>query len=157
MGSRTPAIAAVTLAVLVAGGALAVAGGSDRSRTTRLTAQIETQKLTVVDTGPTGSSPGDLVLEQDNLTRDGRRVGTAQVTCSAHTGSLVNGSAQCSGTFYLRQGRLQTQGDARSVNGSVSGAGAITGGTGRYLGVRGSYGFETTEGTTRLIRFRLVR
>jgi hypothetical protein len=157
MGSRTPAIAAVTVAVLVAGGALAVAGGSDRSRTTRLTLQIETQKLTVVDTGPTGSSPGDLVLEQDNLTRDGRPVGTAQATCTAHAGSLVSGSAQCSATFYLRQGRLQTQGDARSVNGAVSGAGAVTGGTGRYLGVRGSYEFETTEGTTRLIRFTLIR
>ena len=157
MGSRIPAVAAVTVAVLVAGGALAVAGGSDGSRTTRLTVQIETQRLTVVDTGPTGNSPGDLVLEQDNLTRDGRPVGTAQVNCTAHAGSLVNGSAQCSGTFYLRKGRLQTQGDARSVNGSVSGAGAVTGGTGRYFGVRGSYEFDTTEGTTRRIRFKLIR
>jgi hypothetical protein len=155
MGSRVSTVVAVTVAVIVSGGVVASAGDSDRSRTTRLTIQVETQRLTVVDTGPNGSSPGDMVIEADNLTRQGKRFGTAQITCIAHAGDLANGRAQCAGTFYLPKGRIQTQGDARSVNGSVSGAGAVTGGTGRYRGVRGFYAFHTTMGITRAIRFEL--
>jgi hypothetical protein len=157
MGSRVPAVAAVAVAVFVAGSALASAGDSDESDTTRLTVEIQTQKLTVVDTGPSGASPGDLVLEQDNLTRRGRPFGTAEITCVAHAGNIANGRAQCSGTFYLPKGQIEIQGDAKSVDASVSGAGAVTGGTRRYHGVSGSYAFETTTGTDRVIRFELTR
>jgi hypothetical protein len=157
MGSRVLFVVAVAVVALISGGVVASAGDSGRSSTTSLTLQIETQKLTVVDTGPTGASPGDMVLEADNLTREGRPVGTAQLTCVAQVGSLANGEAQCSGTFYLAGGRLETQGDAKSVNGSVSGAGAVSGGTRRYQGVRGSYAFDTTTGITRVIRFKLTR
>lgn len=157
MRSRVLVVLAVVIAALVSGGVAAFAGGSDRSGGRSLTVQIETQKLTFVDTGPTGFSPGDMIVEEDNLTRAGNPFGTASVTCIAHEGNLVNGSAQCSGTFYLPKGRLQTQGDAKSLNGSISGAGAVTGGTGRYEGVDGAYAFDTTTGTTRVLRFELLR
>ena len=157
MGSRATALVAATAAVLVPGGAVASAAGPGKPRSTRLDLQIETQKLTVVDTGPAGSSPGDLVLEADALTRDGKPFGTAQITCVAHAGDLLNGRAECTGTYYLPHGQLETQGGATSVNGAISGAGAVTGGTRRYHGVRGSYAFRTTTGTTRAIRFKLIR
>jgi hypothetical protein len=157
MGSRVLFVVAVAVVALISGGVVASAGDSGRGSRTSLTLQIDTQKLTVVDTGPSGASPGDLVIEADNLTRDGRPVGTAQLSCVAQVGSLANGEAQCSGTFYLPGGQLETQGDARSVNGSVSGTGAVTGGTRRYQGVRGSYEFDTTTGITRVIRFKLMR
>jgi hypothetical protein len=145
------------VAVLVASGGVASGRISHKSRTTRLAVRIETQKLTFVDTGPPGSSPGDMVIEQDNLTRRGKPFGTAQVVCIAIAGSLANGRAQCSGTFYLPKGQVETQGIAKSVNGSVSGAGAVTGGTRSYRGVRGSYDFHTVAGTTRALGFSLIR
>src|SRR4051812_25026543 len=99
MGLRAPVATAVIVAVLVPSGAAAAGGKPHKSRTTRIAVQIETQRLTVVDTGPTGSSPGDMVLEGDNLTRQGKPFGTAQISCIAFAGDLANGSAECSGTF----------------------------------------------------------
>jgi hypothetical protein len=157
MGSRIPVVVTVTVAVLVSGGAVASGGDSGKSRTTRLSLQIETQELTFVDTGPAGSSPGDMVVEADNLTRRGKPFGTAQITCIAHAGDLANGRAECSGTFYLPEGQLETQQGVKSVNGSVSGAGAVTGGTGSYHGARGSFAFHTTTGTNRALQFKLIR
>jgi hypothetical protein len=157
MGARLPAVLVVSVAVLAAGAVAASAGSSGKPRTTRLTVTVHTTKLTLVDTGPTGSSPGDMVLEDDSVTRGGRSAGSAQFTCVAHSGDLANGNAQCTGTVYLAQGQIETQGDATSTNGSLSGKGAVTGGTGRYHGVRGSYTFRSTTSTDRVVRFRLVR
>ena len=156
MRRRIPVVVAVSVAVLVASGGVAFGRNSHTSRTTQLALRIETEKLTYVDTGPPGPSPGDMVIEQDNLTRRGKPFGTAQVVCIAIAGGLANGSAQCSGTFYLGKGQIETQGSAKSVNGSISGAGAVTGGTRSYLGIRGSYAFHTVKGTTRALRFSLV-
>jgi len=97
------------------------------------------------------------VIEDDDITRRGRPFGTAQITCVAHSGDLLNGKAECSGTFYLPKGQLETQGGAASVNGAISGAGAVTGGTRRYHAVRGSYSFNSTTATSRIIKFRLTR
>jgi hypothetical protein len=157
MGPRISVVVAVSVAVFGVSGGVASARNSHKSRTTQLAVGIETQKLTFVDTGPSGSSPGDMFIEQDNLTRRGKPFGTAQVICIAIAGGLANGSAQCSGTFYLPKGQVETQGSAKSVNGSISGAGAVTGGTRSYRGVRGSYVFHTVTGTTRALRFSLLR
>jgi hypothetical protein len=157
MGPRISVVVAMSVVVLGASGGVASARNFHKSRTTRLAVRIETQKLTFVDTGPPGSSPGDMVIEQDNLRRRGKPFGTAQVVCIAIAGDLANGSAQCSGTFYLPKGQVETQGSAESVNGSISGAGAVTGGTRSYRGLRGSYAFHTVTGTTRALRFHLVR
>src|SRR4051794_21647361 len=153
MDTRVPAVLVVTAAVLVAGGAPA----SAKSRTTKLTLGIETKSLAVVDVGAAGASPGDLVIEQDDVTRAGKPFGTAQITCIAHSGDLLNGRAECSGTFYLPKGQLETQGGAASTNGMISGAGAVTGGTRRYHAVRGSYSFTSTAATSRVIKIRLTR
>ena len=157
MGSQVPAVLATTVAVLSVGGASAWAAETAKPRTTKLTLGVVTKALTVVDIGPAGSSPGDLVIEDDDITRNGKPFGTAQITCVAHSGDLLNGKAECSGTFYLRTGQLETQGGAASVNGMISGAGAVTGGTRRYHAVRGSYSFKSTAATSRIIKFRLTR
>jgi len=158
MGSRVSAVLATTVAVLLIGGASAAgAAKTAKPRTTKLTLGIVTKALSVVDTGPAGPSPGDLVIEGDDLTRNGKPYGTAQITCVAHSGDLLNGTAECTGTFYLPKGQLETQGGAVSVNGAISGAGAVVGGTRRYHAVRGSYSFNTTTGADRIIKFRLVR
>lgn len=157
MGARISIVVVASVAMFGASGAVASGRNFHKSRTTQLAVRIETQKLTFVDTGPPGSSPGDMVIEQDNLTRRGKSFGTAQVVCIAIAGDLANGSAECSGTFYLPKGQVETQGSAKSVNGSVSGAGAVAGGTRSYRGVRGSYAFHTITGTTRALGFSLVR
>jgi hypothetical protein len=154
MSRRISVVVAVSVAVFVASGGVVSARNSHRSRTTQVAVRIETQKLTFVDTGSSGSSPGDMVIEQDNLRRRGKPFGKAQVICIAIAAGLANGSAQCSG--ILPKGQVETQGIAKSVNGSVSGAGAVTGGTRSYRGVRGSYVFHTLTGTTRALRFSLV-
>jgi hypothetical protein len=143
--------------VLLAGGSAAGAAKPAKVRTTKLTLGIETKALTVVDTGQPGASPGDLVIEDDDVTRGGRPYGTAQITCVVHSGDVLNGKAECTGTFYLPKGQLETQGGAASVNGAISGAGAVVGGTRRYHAVRGSYAFTTTSATSRSIRFKLAR
>src|SRR3954454_14716651 len=157
MDSRVPAVLAVTAAVLVAGGAAASAKETAKSRTTKLTLGIDTKALAVVDVGAAGASPGDLVIEDDDITRGGKTFGTAQITCVAHSGDLLNGKAECSGTFYLPKGQLETQGGATSVNRMISGAGAVTGGTRRYHAVRGSYSFTSTAATSRIIKIWLTR
>src|SRR5947209_2759330 len=149
MGPRISVVVAVSVAALVAGGGVASGRNAHKSRTTQLTVRIETQKLTFVETGAPGPSPGDMVIEQDNLTQRGKAFGTAQVVCTAIAGGLATGSAQCAGTFFLPKGQVETEGMAKSVKGSVSGAGAVTGGTRSYRGVRGSYAFHTVTGTTR--------
>ena len=157
MGSQVAAVLATTVAVLSAGGTSAWAAETAKPRTTKLTLGIVTKALSVVDIGPAGASPGDLVIEDDDITRNGKPFGTAQITCVAHSGDLLNGKAECTGTFYLPKGQLETQGGAVSVAGAISGAGAVAGGTHRYHAVRGSYSFNTTTGTDRSIKFKLVR
>jgi hypothetical protein len=78
-----------------------------------------------------------MVLEAHNLTRQAKPFGGAQITCVALAGDLLNGRNECTGSFYLPKGQIQTQGGAKSVNGSISGAGAVSGSTARYHGVRG--------------------
>ena len=73
MDPRVPAVVVVTAAVLVAGGAAASAKGTAKSRTTKLTLGIETTSLAVVDVGSAGASPGDLVIEDDDITRGAGR------------------------------------------------------------------------------------
>jgi hypothetical protein len=155
MSLKVPAVLAATAAALAAGAAVTSAGQGGGAAQKTLTLGIVTTSLTVVDTGVTGSSPGDIVTEVDDVTRGGKTVGTAQIACTAISGDLANGRAECSGTFYLGKGRLETQGGAASDNGAISGAGAVTGGTGRYHAYRGSYTFAPT-GQTRTIKFKLV-
>jgi len=157
MRTKVTAVLVTTVAVLAAGPASGSAAQRAKPRTTKLTLGIVTTTLSVVDVGAPGSSPGDIVIENDDITRNGKPFGTAQITCFVHAGDLLNGKAECSGTFYLPKGRLETQGGAASVGGSISGAGAVTGGTRRYHAVRGSYAFATAADGTRTIRFRLVR
>lgn len=156
MRLHVPALAAVTVAVLVAGGVAASAGGASKSKNTRLTVQVKTKTVTLVDTGPAGASPGDMALEDDTVTRQGQPFGTAQFTCIAHSGNLLNGNAECTGTLYLPNGQIETQGGVTSTNGFIKGAGAVPGGTRRYHGVRGSYTFHATSPTTRVIQFKLI-
>ena len=157
MGTRVTAVLVTTVAVLAAGAASGSAAQRAEPRTSKLTLRIVTTALNVVDVGAAGRTPGDIVIENDDVTRNGRPFGTAQITCFVHSGDLLNGKAECSGTFYLPKGQLETQGGAASLNGSISGAGAVTGGTRRYHAVRGSYAFATAPDGTRTIRFRLVR
>jgi len=144
----------------LAAGAASVASSDTAARppaVKRLTLLSKTVKFTVVDTGPVGPSPGDLVLKDDTLLRNGREVGQDRFTCVAHEGDVVNGIADCTGTLMLRGGQLHTQAGASAEGGRLSGAGAITGGTGRYSGARGELKFESTTGTDVEIRITLIR
>jgi hypothetical protein len=146
----------MTVAVFAAVATTASAGRAAKPRKQTLTLGIVTTALNVVDIGAAGSSPGDIVIENDDVTRNGKPYGTARFTCSVHSGDLLNGRAECYGTFYLPKGQLETQGGATSVNGAISGAGAVTGGTRSYHAVRGSYAFATV-GMERTIKIRIKR
>jgi hypothetical protein len=144
-------VATITAVLTGAGGGVALAASHKK-----LTVELRTDRLTVVDTGTTGPTPGDMVIEDDTALIEGKPAGTASFTCIAHSGDLLTGNGECSGTVYLKKGQLETQGYARSTNGAISGAGAITGGTRRYEGVRGSYRFSTASTTgNRILKIRL--
>ncbi len=140
-----------------ASGVLATTSGGQSPRATTLSLTAETTAFSVVDTGPTGDSPGDLIVSTDRLLRDGRVVGRSSLTCIGVTGSLANGSAQCTGTFVVPGGRLEVQGEAVARGGTFSGRGAVVGGTGRYLGVRGGWVIPRATVERGTIRFRLLR
>lgn len=123
--------AGVVAAALAGGGA---AGGQDGPRTLRLVS-IE-QHCATADNGRRGESLGDLDACRGNLrdARSGAAAGGAHWTC-VYLGSERAGS-DCSAVVTLRGGTLQAAGVLSHT--SVTSDWAITGGTGRNAGARGS-------------------
>jgi hypothetical protein len=120
------ALAAAILAV-----APATAKRSDRTITIRLTSKVDQAKL--VDNAPTGDSPGDVLIFTEKLfNARGKQVGTDAASCTR----LFDASSLCTGVYKLRGGQIHVQLVQPGPSGTYDQA--ITGGTGRYAGARGT-------------------
>jgi hypothetical protein len=103
--------------------------------------------------GVVSISPGDELLSTNPLSMEGRIVGKIRVICTAtragNTRNVNSAGFNCSGIARIPGGTLILEGEGRE--GPTEGA--ITGGTGIYAGVRGTFisrpnrGFSTITAT----------
>jgi hypothetical protein len=103
-------------------------------------------QTTELDLGVTGSSQDDQMVFADDVFRDGKKVGTAGVTCTA---TRVNPSAiqyHCQASVRLPKGQLSGQLLAWTSQQTLTYA--ITGGTGAYRDAGGHATVPNTQDPT---------
>jgi hypothetical protein len=93
---------------------------------TRLVVLGQEVDFTIIDTAPTGDSPGDQILFTDDLLdQSGRRVGRDEARCTI----MFRGDVLCDATFVIDgKGQLTIEGVGLTL--------AVTGGTGRFKQAR---------------------
>jgi hypothetical protein len=129
MRRSTVIVAMVAALALPAGSAAAKRHG--RVITIEATSKIENARF--VDTGPTGDSPGDMLVFTEKLfDAKGVQIGSDAATCVR----LFDVTSLCTGTYRLQGGRLMVQLLQPGPTGAYDQA--ITGGTGRFAGARGT-------------------
>ena len=115
-----------------------------------LTVVTKTPENKVVDLGPQGPSQGDMrVLNAPLYNATGKeRIGRFDLFCAitdpADESSEKALMAECTKTFTLPGGEISVQGVEAypTLSAPAPGEDAITGGTGKYTGVRGEQRFE---------------
>jgi hypothetical protein len=123
---------------------------NDKSRT--LTVATKTPEIKIVDLGPQGLTQGDTIVQNAPLynATGKERIGRFDLLCAitdpADEPSEKAHMAQCTKTFTLPGGQISVQGleaypDELSAR-PAPGEDAISGGTGKYAGVRGEQRFE---------------
>jgi hypothetical protein len=111
------------------------AGAKNGQRTITLMARSEVGKVRVVDNAPIGDSPGDMLIFTERLfNRRGKLIGSDAASCVR----LFDETSLCTGTYKLPRGRLMVQLLQPGLAGTRTYDQAITGGTGRYAGARGT-------------------
>jgi Allene oxide cyclase barrel like domain len=106
-------------------------------RVIRLTEKSDVPKLTYVDIGDPGLSPGDTVTTHDEVLRkDGGASGVLRQTCTMTEpgASLLTSTYECVGSIAFPEGTITFQGPFVPVQPAT---GAITGGTGSYQAAAG--------------------
>jgi hypothetical protein len=134
--------------VLVTAGALAlwpasaVAKGHGRTVTIKASSQID--QVHVVDNAPTGDSPGDVLVFTEKLFNSrGKQIGSDAASCVR----LFDVTSLCTGMYKLRGGQLMVQLLQPGPTGTYDQA--ITGGTGRFAGARGTVTVAQSAGGDR--------
>jgi hypothetical protein len=127
---------------------------TDQGRST-LTISTKTREIKVVDLGPRGTSHGDIragnapIYNESGKQRIGRLDLFCVTTDPADEPAEKAHMAECTLTYTLPGGEVSAQGVERFpktfFEPPPGGVNAITGGTGKYAGVRGElrFGFET--------------
>jgi allene oxide cyclase len=137
---RKLALGTTTALVIGAVVALFVLSSSATAATT-LTVIEHTVTEHLTDVGRTGLGPGDLLTFHNPLydSTDTTKVGTDQGSCIRITKVLKNkkGSWECEWTTFLNNG-ADTITVESPFDDDGHGLGAITGGTGTYIGASGS-------------------
>ena len=129
MRRSTLALAIVATLALPAGSA--AAKRHVRTITIEATSKIDNARF--VDIGPTGDSPGDMLVFTEKLfDAKGAQIGSDAATCVR----LFDVTSLCTGTYRLRGGQLMVQLLQPGPTGVYDQA--ITGGTGRFAGARGT-------------------
>lgn len=135
-----PAAVAVALVATTAGPL--AASGHHGPAPLQLRSQL--QDARAVDAPPAGASAGDtLVFTERLLDADGRVVGTDAASCVR----LFDQRSLCTGTYVLPRGQLMVQLLQPGPTGVYTQA--ITGGTGRYAGARGTVVVDQRPGGDR--------
>ncbi len=123
---------------------------NDKGRT--LTVLLGTRESTVVDLGTKGASQGDMrVVNAPLYNQSGKqRIGRFDIFCvttdPAGTPTEEVHRAECTGTFTLPGGEISIQSSnafPKLPKPPPRSSDAITGGTGKYAGVRGEVILET--------------
>jgi hypothetical protein len=122
---------------LIAVGALALsaapAGARSHGRTITIKARSQIEHVQLVDNAPTGDSPGDMVVFTEQLfDTHGKRIGSDAATCVR----LFDATSLCTGMYKLPGGQVMVQLLQPGPTGTYDQA--ITGGTGRFGGARGT-------------------
>jgi hypothetical protein len=138
----------ITAAVLlVSFGAMALASASAANDDTTVLHLVHKRiQTTELDLGATGSSQGDQMVFADDVFRDGKKVGTAGVACTA---TRVTPSAiqyHCQASVRLPNGQLSGQLLAWTSQQTLTYA--ITGGTGAYRDAGGYARVPNTQDAT---------
>jgi hypothetical protein len=145
---RTGSGAVVVLAALAAA---APAPAATPARTVTLQARSQVEQAQTVDNQPAGPSAGDLLVFTERLLDpSGKEIGHDAAVCV----TLFDARSLCTGTYDLRGGQVMVQllqpGPQRTYDQ------AITGGTGRYAGARGTVTVHQGDGGDRFtFRIRL--
>jgi hypothetical protein len=139
---------AITAAVLlVSFGVMTLASASASNNDTTVLHLVHKRiQTTELDLGATGSSQGDQMVFADDVFRDGKKVGTAGVTCTA---TRVTPSAiqyHCQASVRLPKGQLSGQLLAWTSQQTLTYA--ITGGTGAYRDAGGYARVPNTQDAT---------
>ncbi len=108
------------------------AGAKKARRTITLTATSKIDRVQAVDNAPTGPSAGDMLIFTEKLfNKRGKQIGSDAASCVR----LFDATSLCTGTYKLPRGRLMVQLQPGPTGTYDQ---AITGGTGRYAGARGT-------------------
>lgn len=122
---------------LITVGALALsaapAGAKSHGRTITIKARSHLEHVQQVDNAPTGDSPGDMLVFTELLfDARGKRIGSDAATCVR----LFDATSLCTGLYKLPGGQVTVQLLQPGPGGTYDQA--ITGGTGRFAGARGT-------------------
>jgi len=110
-----------------------IAVPKDRKPTITIKARSQLDQVHVVDNAPAGDSPGDMLVFTERLVdARGQRIGSDAASCVR----LFDQTSLCTGTYELAGGRVMVQLLQPGFTGSYDQA--ITGGTGRFAGARGT-------------------
>jgi hypothetical protein len=123
--------------VLAAIGALALApapaAAKSHDRTITIKARSQLDQVQPVDNAPAGDSAGDVLVFTERLfDLHGKRIGSDAASCVR----LFDATSLCTGTYTLPGGRVMVQLLQPGPTGTYEQA--ITGGTGRFAGARGT-------------------
>jgi allene oxide cyclase len=143
-------LALVAAGLLVAGGGViaSLVASPAASAATTLTVVEHAVTDTVIDVGKAGDSTGDLLTFHNKVydEADAAVVGSDQGSCIRITKFLSNqkGSWECQWTTFLDSGASSITVESPYYDTGL-GVGAITGGTGTYVGASGSFDLSCTK------------
>ena len=150
-----PRIAIVLAAAAVASLALSAAPTAARphERTITIKARSQLDQVQAVDNAPAGASAGDMLIFTERLfDLSGKRIGSDAATCVR----LFDQTSLCTGVYRLPRGRVMVHLLQPGPTGTYRQA--VTGGTGRFAGARGTVTVAQKPGGDRFtFRLRLER
>jgi hypothetical protein len=129
---------------VLAGCAVVPAAPVAAARTITLEARSQLEQAQSVDNEPAGPSAGDLLVFTERLLdSSGKRIGSDSAVCVR----LFDERSLCTGTYALHGGQVMVQ--LLQPGGQGTYRQAITGGTGRYAGARGTVAVQQDDGGDR--------
>ena len=111
-----------------------------------------------VDIGTPGPSLGDMNVITEDVYKNGKRVGTSDISCTVVRIQMPKFAAECFNTTRLADGQITAQGIVTSDElEKVPFVQAITGGTGAYKGVTGELTVDEAGDKPAVFTFDLSR
>jgi hypothetical protein len=147
------ALIVAVAALLIVGAAAAGAKPKWHKKTFDAFAVVDSGGL--VDNGPAGNSVGDILVATQKLYKDdtkSHQIGTDQFYC-VRTVADAASAGLCTGIFYLKGGEITITGPESLGVHSL----AITGGTGKWRGVRGEIVLNSQDPVSDQMTFHVTR